>query len=225
MKYDKDIAAHVISNIALIESAHEVIDDVESTIFRKFNAVVKKCVEGSDLALGKDNNFELHHGDDDLYFSINDWEPSADAHLAWYCFSFGEEEIGEDLYHLTHLLGEYSKNASLRLQLAIDKDELGLKLRKFKSNLRDVFLKSEALLALGFQLSECNERIELQVHLDKTLVAEEYPDLDESFEPVIKSLNTLFEAHSHFEQLVKDMKLLVQTDASQKETAALSESE
>ncbi len=225
MKYDKDIAAHVISNIALIESAQAVIEDVESTIFRKLNAVVKKCVEGSGIALGKDNSFELYHGDDGLYFSTIDWEAEVKEQVAWYSFSIGSEDDGEDLFFLTHLLGEYSKNASLRLQFSIDKDELGLKLRKFKSNLRDVFLKSEALLALGFQLSECNERIELQVHLDKNLVAEEYPDLDESFEPVIKALNTLFEAHPHFEELVKDMKLPVQTDASQKETAALSESE
>ncbi|MEY8194485.1 MAG: hypothetical protein RPR28_06465 [Cycloclasticus sp.] len=225
MKYDKDIAAHVISNIALIESTRAVIEDVENIIFRKFNAVVKKCVEGSDLALGKDNNFELHHGDNDLYFSTIDWESSAKDQAAWYCFDIGEEGIDEDLYLLTHLLGEHSKNASLRLQFSINKDELGLKLRKFKSNLRGVFLKSKALLALGFQLSECNELIELKVHLDKTIVAEEYPDLDESFEPVIKALNTLFEAHPHFEELVKDMKLLVQTDASQKETAALNESE
>ncbi len=225
MKYDKDIAGHVISNIALIESTHAVIEDVESTVFREFNTVVKKCVEGSGIALGKDNSFELYHGEGGLYFSTIDWEAEAKEQVAWYSFHFGAEDRGEDLFHLTHLLGEYSKNAMLHLQFAIEKNELGLNLLKFKSNLRSVFLKSEALLTLGFQLSKCNERIELKVHLDKTLVAEEYPDLDESFEPVIKALNTLFEAHPHFEELVESMKLLVQTDVGQKETAALSESE
>ena len=216
MKYEKDIAAHVISNIALIESTKNVIDDVESTIFRQFNAVAKKHIKKSNLLLANDNKFELYHGDADFYFSAVDWEETYENQIAWYLLVYGEEEEGEDYSLLSHLLGESSKNAYLRLQFTIEKDELGvgLGLRKFRSIFNAAFFKIEELSRLGFQLSECNTFIELKFHLDAKLVAEEYPVLEESFKPLIKVLDTVFEAHSHFEAMVEEVKLLAKAEVS-----------
>lgn len=212
MKYEKDIAAHVISNIALIESTRAVVDDVENTIFRQLSTFVKKHVEASDLSLGNDNEFGILHADEDIYFSIKDWEASYKDQIAWYCFSFGSEEEGEDLYPLSHVLGEFSNNSCLRLQFAIYKDELGLNMRKFKSVFNSAFLKFEELGKLGFQLSDCHTRLELKFHLAAKLVAEEYPDLEESFVPVAKVLDTVFEAHPYFEKMVEEVKLLAKNE-------------
>lgn len=216
MKYEKDIAAHVISNIALIESTKSVIEDVESTIFRQFNAVAKKHIEKSGLLLGNDNKFELYHSNEyhSCYFSTVGWEESYVNQVAWYAFCYGPEEAGENLSPLSHLLGESSKNAYLRLQFRMEKDELGIGLRKFKSFLNDAFFKAEALGELGFQLSECSEHIELKFNLDREKVAEVYPNLEESFCPLIKVLDTVFEAHPHFEKMVEEVKLLAKAEVS-----------
>jgi hypothetical protein len=211
MKYEKDIAAHVISNIALIESTRAVIGDVENTIFRRFSNFVKNHVEASDLPLGKNNEFGLLHAEEEIYFSTKDWEASYKDQIAWYCFAFGSEEEGEDTYPLSHVLGESSKNSCLRLQFAIYKDELDVNLVKFKSIFNSAFLKNEALSRLGFQLSDCYTRLELKFYLDSKKVSEEYPELDESFKPLIKVLDTVFEAHPYFEQMVEEVKLLSQS--------------
>jgi hypothetical protein len=222
MKYEKDIAAHVISNIALIESTKNVIGDVEATVFSQLNAVVKQCVEKSKLALSNDKAFEFYNGDKGLYFSTVDWEASYKDQIAWYMLDYCSEEE-EDLYPLSHVLGEYSKNSCLLFQFVIDKDEIGLGLRKFKSILHTVFFKTEALARLGFQLSECNTCIELRFHLDGKKVAEEYPDLEGSFLPLIKVLDTVFEAHPHFEALVEEVKLLAQNEVVKIEAVEVAE--
>lgn len=214
MKYEKDIAAHVISNIALIESTRAVVDDVENTIFRQLSTFVKKYVETSDLSLGKNNEFGLLHTEEEIYFSTKGWEASYKDQIAWYCFDFGSEEEGEDIYPLSHVLGEFSNNSCLRLQFAIYKDELDVNMRKFKSIFNSAFLKYEELGKLGFQLSDCYTRLELKFHLDKSKVAEEYPDLEESFDPLSKALDTVFEAHPYLEKMVEEVKLLAKAEGS-----------
>jgi hypothetical protein len=210
MKYEKDIAAHVISNIALIESTRSVVDDVENTIFRQFSTFVKNHVEASDLSLGKNNEFGLLHTEE-IYFSTKDWEASYKDQIAWYCFDLGIKDDDVAIYPLSQILGESLAGSCLRLQFAIYKDELDVNLVKFKSIFNSAFLKNEALSKLGFQLSECNTRLELKFHLDSDKVSEEYPDLDESFKPLIKVLDTVFEAHPYFEQMVEEVKLLSQS--------------
>lgn len=222
MKYEKDIAAHVISNIALIESTKSVIEDVEATIFRQFNAVAKKHIEKSGLILGNDKKFEFYHGDGDFYFSIVDWEEAYKNQIAWYSFTYGIEE-DEEFTCLTHLLGEFSDNAYLRIQFEIEKDEIGIDLRKFKRILSSTFLKTKKLGELGFQLSGCHECLEIKFHLDKDKVAEEYPNLDKSFEPLIEVLDTVFEAHPHFEELVEEVKLLAQKEVVKTEAVEVAE--
>jgi hypothetical protein len=214
MKYEKDIAAHVISNIALIESTRSVVDDVENTVFRQLSTFVKKHVEASDLPLGKNNEFGLLHAEEEIYFSTKNWEASYKDQIAWYCFVFGTEDEGEDIYPLSHVLGEFSKNACIRLQFVIYKDELDVNMRKFKRILNSTFLKYEELGKLGFQLSECYTGIELKFHLDKGKVAEEYPDLEDSFGPLAKALDTVFEAHIHFEKMVEEVKLLAKAEGN-----------
>lgn len=203
MKYDKEIAAHVIKNIALIENSIKVIEDIEKTLFKGIDKFVEKQVKASDLMLGKDNFFDIWEGKA-CYFSTEGWEAGAKEQYAWYHLGYhgGEDELN----YLTCALGECEEEAKLNLHFSMDKDELGLKKSAFKNLLRSEFEKNEALHGLGFMLGDGGDGIELVFHLEKELVAEEYPHFDECFAPLKQALNTVFEAHPIFEKIVENIK-------------------
>lgn len=209
MKYDKEIAAHVIKNIALIESSIKVLANIENLLLKATDKFIEKQVKASDLKLGKDNLFNLM-GDYDCYFSTEAWEAGAKEHCAWYHVGFHAVDE-DDLYFLTHVLGESGQNTKLHLQFAISWSELDIKKNVFKTLLRNEFEKNVALHDTGFMLSEDGQRIELVFHLDKEQVAEEYPHFDECFAPLKQTLESVFEAHPIFEKIVENIKQQAET--------------
>ncbi len=202
MKYDKEIAAHVIKNIALIENSIKVIEDIEKALFKAVEKILERKVRASELQLGKDNNFNFWD-EDRSYFSIETWEAGAKEQYAWYYLDYHGDE--SELKKLTRALGE-NEDSKLNLHFTMDKAELNLRKSVFKNLLRAEFEKSEALHGMGFMLSEDGERIELTFHLDKELVAEEYPHFDECFDPLKQALDSVFEAHPIFEKIVENIK-------------------
>jgi len=201
MKYNKEISAQVINNISLVESSKKVIEDVEDTLFKKLDEIIECRVEESGLAIDEDKCFSFYD-EEDLYFSVADWVSKDKEQVAWYVLAEGPDECG----YLTHALGEFSSGSMLRLQFAMNNKELGINKTAYKRRLHKSFSENKALHDLGFVLCDEGMRIELQFNLDKDKVAEEYPELDSCFAPLKNSLDTLFEAHPHFLELVDKMK-------------------
>jgi hypothetical protein len=202
MKYDKEVAAHVIKNIALIESSLKVMRDIEETLFKAIGKFIEKQVKDSDLKLGKDNLFNFFD-EHEIYFSTEVWEEGAkDQYATYHLYSHCDEEEPQ---HLTQVLGE-SDGAKLNLFFTMGTADLGLRKSAFKNLLRNEFEKHEALHKLGFMLSDEGEAIVLFFHLDKDKVAEEYPHFDECFDPLKQAFDTVFEGHPIFEKIVENIK-------------------
>lgn len=206
MKYDKEIAALTIKNISMIENTQKVVAEIETTLFRALDTLVEDRVKASGLQIASDEKFAFYK--DELSFGIENWGTGKDK-LANYYLDTGAETDDEDWFYLTHALGEHAANATLRFVFNIYYySAFNLKKGKFKKILYTLFAEQTELLALGFQLSETGETIELKFNLDKDNVADEYPDFDMSFDPVNNALDKLFEAHPYFEALVTKVQTL-----------------
>lgn len=203
MKYDKELATLTIKNISMIENTRNVIAEIETTLFRAMNTLIEDRVKAS-LPLGNNKKFDFYDAND-LSFSIADWE-IGNTNIAAYHLKIGEETEDEDWHYLTHALGEHAANATLRFVFIIYYyNAFNLRKVKFKKLLNTLFAEQTELTALGFQLCETGETIELKFNLDKSIVAEEYPNFDMSFDPVNHALDALFKAHPYFEALVKQV--------------------
>ena len=132
MKYDKEVAAHVIKNIALIESSIKVIGDIEKTLFKAIEKFIDRQVKASDIKLGKDNSFNFWE-EDGCYFSTDAWESGAKEQYSWYHLGYHGDDEEDELNYLTRALGEFSEGARLHLQFAMSWGELDIKKNVFKT--------------------------------------------------------------------------------------------
>lgn len=214
MKYDKDISALTIQNIATIESSLRVIADIEDVLFKAISRTVKQTVENSRLEVSEDQayDFDVTNENEDIHFGSKNWENEGKLY-ARYLLHCGDERDGRLGYHwLCHALGEYDSSARLRFVFELDRKHFnqysGLPPQSYKKAFQSAFI------AVFSNTKDFKLKLETkgevyvyhEFHLDKDTVASEYPDFDEASEamkPVRQATQKFINAHSDFEEMVK----------------------
>lgn len=210
MKYDKEIAALTIRNIATVESSIRVVRDVEETLFKALSGTVKQMIKSSALTISKDGNFDLDTVNDvHLYFSVKEWESKQDVPFAWYTMTYGGINDEWGCEWLTYALGEYSESNSMKFVLEIStqeyKNHFELDPRSLKRRVRDAFQNKADLRHAGFELDNKEGQIYLNFQLDKEHVAAEYPNFDACLRPLQDAVATLIRLHPVMEELVREV--------------------
>jgi len=216
MKYDKDISALTIQNIATIESSLRVIADIEEVLFKAISRTVKQTVESSKLEVSEDQvyDFDVANENEDIHFGSKNWESKGELYARYY-LDCGDERDGRLGYHwLCHALGEYDSSARLRFVFKIDRTHFnqysGLSPQSYKKAFQSAFIAvfsntKDFKLNLG---GKGEVYIYHDFHLDKDTVASEYPDFDEASEamkPVRQATQKIINAHSDFEAMVRQV--------------------
>lgn len=199
MQYAENLCQLVIKNMAIIEEAPNVVQEVEKVLFSVINDQIEKSVSKQD---GWKGSYDLVTDKDSecTQFAPSDWpkdESGTDfARYELYCI----EPEGSSFEWLSCATG--LRNAMLCFQFSIDNSSINISTREKKRLCQDFFARTSALSKSGFMYKKTGE-IYIPFAFDAETLANEYPDFDEAKEILDKALKTLFEVHPLFDAFVK----------------------
>ncbi|NQY37777.1 MAG: hypothetical protein HRT37_23060 [Alteromonadaceae bacterium] len=208
MKYSKEVAQQVISNIELIEQSYKVIEEVQDIILGAMGNYCKEHLKAPSLDLTNNANFDLNKGNYIAIFTVNKWCNKESNPLASYCIGYDMNKQTNEVdleYLLSHLVGECASTSCYQIRFWLVKDELNITAYQYKKLLKETFDEIIKLQQIGFRLSDNGYDIVYEFTLDKKLVADEYPEFVDTFKPLTNALNCLLEAHPIFESIVEKM--------------------
>ena len=115
-KYPDELCKLVILNMAIVEEAPSVKEEVEKVLFAAIN---KRIEDHVAKRAGWEGVYDLVTGEDETYFYPAGWPKNEDeAVQAWY--ELKDEDDEDDLGWLSCAIG--SRNASLSLRFNVSKD-------------------------------------------------------------------------------------------------------
>lgn len=199
MSYNNELCKLIIENIELLEEAPGVISSIEKLAFQKINHKFKAFFVGR--AGWKDDGVYDYFDDDggETSFASASWPVDDDgAYAAYYQFSEACGDLSE--YYLSILTGKVPKD-NYGIFFDVDANFFGMNKRTWKAFLQNQYQLNPKLGELGVEFSA--GRLCIPIILDATLVAKEYPDLEESLNPVDDALAILMEAHLHISGIVE----------------------
>ena len=194
MPYNDDICKLVIENIALLEEAPLVIEEIENNIFKEINSKFKEFFENYD-------NWEGAYLEEDEETTVKPqkWPGDADGWYAYYTF---KDDSDERNYPLTALLGETTLD-KYAIYFGVDENNLcDMKNKSWKAFLKQQYLARPDLKANGVQLD--GQYLSIPIRLDRKVVAAEYPDFEECLTPIAEAINTLMKVHPLIDEIVQE---------------------
>ena len=200
MKYSSELSKLVIHNMKVIETAPQVVEEIEETIFEEINKICKDFSETMKWR-GQFNFYEVPVKGD-LKFYPNNWiSPEATKPFASYGLSCKEEN--DERNWLSLLLGLYP-GEFVYFMFRIDRLFLKANKTNFKIMLNKSFSNKPQLSKLGFKIDDDN--IILPFYLDESVLSEEYPsNLDSVFIPVKNALESVRKAHVDLDSIYKEI--------------------
>jgi len=197
MSYPDDLCQLVIKNMEIIEDAPKVVDHVEKWLFAAINERIEQRVSTQEKWKG---DYERCTGDDgETSFAPPEWPKGEDGSFFAY-YELWYMEAGVDDYWLSNAIGIH--DSALRLQFALSRDITDMGTKEHKKRCLDFYNANLTLAETGFRITK-DGIIYLPFVLDASKLAEEYPDIEEAFEPLDKALTILFKEHTIFDSFVK----------------------
>ena len=201
MKYSSELSKLVIHNMKVIETAPQVVDEIEGTIFREINKICEDFSTETMKWKGQ-FDFDVVTGEGDIKFYPNNWI-NPDAANPYASYGLSCEEGNDGRHWLSLLLGLYP-GEFVFFMFRIDHTFLKVTKKIFKSMLSSSFSSKPQLSKLGFKINDDN--IVLPFYLDEALLSEEYPsDLDTVFIPVKNALESVRKAHVDLDNIYKEI--------------------
>ncbi len=201
MGYSNEMCLFMLSNKELIEE-ETLTDHVQTIIFRAINtAISKRLGERTPWR----TRFGLVCGDeednDDTIFAPLDWPVKpGNNDLAVFRLWENDKDINE--YWLAHALG--INGGSLCFDFWMDGRAGGPSRYKVKQRMEAFCKETESIQKGGFQYHQRGS-IFLPFVLDATAIAQEYPNLKKSLEPMMMALETVLKLMPEFDSLVKEL--------------------
>jgi hypothetical protein len=205
MNYPNELCQLVIRNMEIIETAPNVIAEVEKRLFAAVNARIEKAVKAKRNWEGC---YELvtEKEYDETTFAPQSWPKDEDA---------SEDESYGAYYTLTHTeeAGDYKwlsrvtgvMGTALCFAFVVESEWSGLTPHEYKRKLETFYAGNAALQEAGFSLAPGKKSIVRPFHFDADKLAAGFPDFDEALAPLDAALGDLFKAHGEFDGFVKNL--------------------
>lgn len=197
--YNSDISKLIIKNIALLEEAPKIIEEIEKKLYEAINAKFKKFLEDHDDWKG-----EYSYGEEsgEATLAPDSWpEDENGSYWAWYTLGPSKTSNEDYQYDLTALFGQ-TPHGRFALSFGVYREGLcGMNKKAWKDYLLKEYKERPELKLNGVQLER--EVLLIPINLDAAKVEAEYPDdLDECLKPIDDALSTLTMVHPQIDQIV-----------------------
>ena len=200
MGYPEELCQLVIRNMAIIEDAPKVVEEVEHALFNAINKRIEAFVSARDGWKGY-YDFVTNKEDEETTFAPVGWpEDEAGSYLAWYTLG-GVEGDGVDRW-LSHAIGV--RNAVLCFWFEIGNGIGELTVKEKKSRCQQFYAATPAVQQAGFQYDKSGGLF-LPFTLDAETLATEFPDFDTALAPLDKALDALLSVHAAFDGFVQEI--------------------
>ncbi len=205
MKYSQDISKLTIRNIAVVEDSKKVVEDVGNSVFRNINDFVRNYLQ-ERISISDKSVFDLYGDDEDkLTFMLPEWIDGEGDVLAGFGIGYDRDDEHDDFHPLSHVLGY--NGAKLEISFWPVSEYYGFKKAARKKLIRDFYTREPVLSSLDFKISEDQTDIVYEFCLDKDLVEKEYPDLEDSLQPLSKALESTLEALPCFRRFIEELNI------------------
>lgn len=201
MAHSDEICKLVIKNIALLEEAPRIIEEIENNIFKAINERFESFFENHDTWKGV---YTYNEDDGETSVAPNAWpENNKNEYLAYYSFQLNELADEGSNYLLADILGETTL-CQFVIGFGVDRVELfGMNKKTWKDFLLKRYLAMPELEKNGVKIKD--ESLIIPIRLDPILVEKEYPDdFDESLRPIDAALATLMKIHPLIDNIVQE---------------------
>ena len=201
MSYTKEMCSYLLENKQLIEG-ESLTDYVEKMVFKTINtAISKRLGERTPWRTRFALVTEDEDGNDDTIFAPLDW-PKKPGNGDLVMFRLWENDKDINDYWLAHALG--LNDGALCFDFWMDGRPIGPSKYKVKQHMEAFLKENDALKKAGFQYHQ-RGTIFLPFTLDAKAVAQEFPDLKKSLEPMATALETVLKLMPEFDKFVKNL--------------------
>ena len=201
MPFKDEICKIVIENIELLEEAPDVIEVVEEKIFKAINKKFESSFKGK-VGWKDDGVYTYFDTEGQTTFSSKNWPIDPDGDYPVY-YNFERLTGDNSNYFLPILLGKVPTEY-YAIFFSVEYREFGMNKSQWKKILIEKYQKEPKLQELGV-VYDNDGSLCIPVVLDMQTVANEYPDFDESLEPVDTAIKILMEAHQYIDKIVKEL--------------------
>lgn len=202
----------VIRNLAILEAAPKVVEEIEKNIFVAINSRIRNWYEERKW----EGIADYYGNDDKTCIYPSGWPKDEDgSYSAWYSFKATNDD--DYTYYLSALTGVASSGNSFPYEFGLwfivnAKAITGQSNRVWKDYLvEQVKLHPELGLA-NFKFSEKQFCLYRPVRIDAEFLAQSYPDVDDALTPIDQALESLGEVHPTINKILKDGLLKFKTD-------------
>ena len=202
-----DLHQLVIRNLAILEAAPKVIEEIETVVFRAINIHIKNWYEEKRWE-GKAFFYE----NDDTRIYPTGWPKDEDGNYnAYYTFkATNDDDYSHYLSALTGMaLSESVHIYEFGLWFLVDvKAIIGQTNKVWREYFTEQVKLHPELERVGFKIFSGNKcSMYHPVRVDAELLAQAYPDVDEALAPIDTALRSLDEAHPVFDKILKNAML------------------
>lgn len=199
---DKQVAALVFENIAMLEEAMELVnDELSGTVFASIDEIISRWCRD----MGWEGAFAFL--EDDLYFGPAEWRVGAGDEEDWTAYYFLSSDGPEDEAYLTQLLG--ARQGRMRLEFSVAyKDVLDMKKTQWRTLASAQNERHPEIEKAGFQYDakECTWFTPWKI--DAKLLAEAYARdaIEDALQPLGEALDRIKSVHAVFTEVVNAAK-------------------
>ena len=203
MPYNNEICKLVIENIALLEEADSVIEEIQKTIFKEINNKFKDHFENNASWEGVYKYWE-DDDEDETTITLKKWPKDDEAnYIAYFTFEITPDADKKCNYHLTALLGgRNSKGYAINFYVD-EKNLCDMNNKAWKEYLRKQYLEKPVLQNNGVQIE--GKCLSIPIRLDLKKVAAEYPDdFDQCLKPIDDAIKILEDVSPVIDEIVQE---------------------
>lgn len=195
MAFSKNICRLVIENVELLQEAPNVIEEIETEIFKAINTRFE------DFFKDREDWKTCEDDDDEIVFAQSDW-PEEDSDYSVF-YNFGRDSDEES--YLAALVGKNPEN-HYGIYFSTEHRRFGMNVVPWRTFLATQYRNRPILQASGVTLE--GEYLCIPITIDPKLMAEEYPDFDACLKPVDDALEILMKVNPQIDEIVKELKKL-----------------
>jgi len=203
----------VIRNLAILEAAPKVVEEIEKSIFSAINSRIKNWYEEKDW----EGIADFYGDDNETCMYPSGWPKDEDSNYnAYYTF----EATNDDDYthYLSALTGMAPSGNSFPYEFGLwfavnAKAITGQPNKVWKEYLIEQVKLHPELEQAGFKIFSENRRsLYHPVRIDAELLAQSYPDVDEALAPLDQALKSLDDVHPIIDKILKNALLEFKTE-------------
>lgn len=205
----------VIRNLAILEAAPNVVNEIENKIFADINLRIRNWYEEKSW----EGIADFYGDKDETTIYPSGWPKDEDGSYSAY-YSFEATNDDDYTFYLSALTGIASSKNSTTCEFGLwfgvnAKAITGQANKVWREYLAEQVKLHSELERAGFKIFRENRcSLYLPVRIDAELLAQSYPDVDEALMPINQALKSLEDVHPVIDKILKNALQIFKTDGA-----------